>query len=145
MRDVKITIKSTQIYDKERETTELITLGTYNVENGVYTISYNDSEATGFEGCVTTLTVDGEKVSMERTGKTSSGLIIERGKKHHCVYGTLFGDLMVGVNTKKVLYDLNENGGEMFLSYTIDVNSAYMSDNKMFIKIEETKSETEPS
>lgn len=142
--NVKITIKSKQKYENnEKDSTELITVGEYKSEDGVYTISYNDSEATGFEGCTTTLTVEKDKASLIRSGeKHNSNLIIEDGKKHHCVYSTPHGDLMVGVNAKKVIPALNENGGDLYLNYTIDINSTYMSDNELFIKVEETESET---
>lgn len=142
--NAKITIKSKQTYEnKERDSAELITIGEYKAENGVYVISYKDSEVTGFEGCTTTLTVERDKASLVRSGeKHNSNLIIEDGKKHHCVYSTPYGDLMVGVNAKKVIPALNDNGGDLYLEYTIDINSTYMSDNELFIKVEETESET---
>ena len=138
--NVKITIKSIQNYgNKEKDSVELITIGDYSFADGIYTISYKDSEATGFEGCTTTLTVDKDKVSLVRSGEHhNSNLTIEDGKKHHCVYGTPYGDLMVGVNAKKVISALNDDGGDLYLNYTIDINSTYMSDNELFIKVEET-------
>ena len=147
MKTAKITIKSTQTYDKEKESAELITFGDYVAQDNVFCISYKDTEATGFAGCTTVLTVDGDdKVTLHRTGKKhNANLVIEDGKKHHCVYGTPYGDLMVGVNTKKVISTLSENGGDLYLNYTIDINSTYMSDNELFITVEETKNETEPS
>ena len=147
MKEVKITIKSTQTYGEEKDNTELITLGEYEGDDGFFRISYKDSAATGYEGCTTVLTVEGDdKVSLLRTGKeNNSNLIIENGKKHHCVYSMPFGDMMVGVNTKKVVSTLDSDGGNLYLNYTIDINSAYMSDNELFITIEETKNDSEPS
>ena len=147
MKEVKITIKSTQSYGEEKDSTELITVGRYEVTDGVFCISYKDSEATGYAGCTTMLTVDSDKkVTLLRTGKSNnSNLIIENGKKHHCVYSMPFGELMVGVNGKKVMSTLDNDGGKLYLNYTIDINSAYMSDNELLITIEEIKSEAEPS
>lgn len=143
-KDVCITIKSIQAYTNDREETELTTLGEFAKENGIYELTYEDSEATGFSGSSTKLCVEREnKVTLTRSGAANSNLIIENQKKHHCLYGTPYGDFIVGVNTEKIESSLNDNGGDLYFKYTIDINSVFMSDNEIFIKIEETKSETE--
>lgn len=84
-----------------------------------------------------TLEVTDEMVTMTRSGKAISSLFIEKGKKHHCHYGTEFGDFMIGVCTDEIRNELEETGGEIYLKYTLDINSSYMSENEMFINVKE--------
>lgn len=134
---VSITIDSTQIVDGESDKTELFTVGTLEADEDGYRLCYDESEATGFEGSSVTVKLLPDSVTVMRTGKAVSTLIIERGKKHHCHYGTEFGDFLIGVNTDEIKNDLTENGGEVYLKYTLDINSSLMSENEMRINVKE--------
>lgn len=136
-RDVYITIKSTQTVDDEKDTTELFTYGKMESTDGGFRLCYDESEATGFEGSSVTLDVSADCVTMLRSGKAVSSLIIERGKKHHCHYGTEYGDFMIGISTDEIKNDLNSCGGDIYLKYTLDINSSYMSENEMYINVKE--------
>jgi uncharacterized beta-barrel protein YwiB (DUF1934 family) len=72
---------------------------------------------------------------MSRSGSVSSNLIVELGKKHHCVYGTPYGDFMVGVNANYIHSDLGDNGGKLDFRYVIDVNSSYVGDFDISIEV----------
>ena len=111
-KDVMITLKSIQHDGKENNETELITEGQYKKKDNGYVITYEESEATGFNGSKTVLTTFGEGlVTMQRSGSTISHLFIEKNKKHHCHYGTPYGDFMVGITTKDIKSKLDDNGG----------------------------------
>lgn len=132
-----IKMKSTQIIDGESNELELITEGKYENRDNTYCIEYVDSEATGFEGSTTTIEVTGKSLAtINRSGSTNSNLVIELGKKHHCHYETPYGDMMVGIYTHKILNQLNSDGGHLYLKYTIDINSSYVSDNEIDLNIE---------
>ena len=139
--DVCITIKSTQTTDEDSDTTELFTFGTMSELDDGYVIEYEESEATGFEGSKVSLEVKKDVVTMLRTGTALSTLVIEKGKKHHCHYGTPFGNFLVGISTDEIETSLNKNGGNIKLSYTIDINSGFISKNEMEIEIKPSKEE----
>lgn len=137
---VSINIKSTQTADNEKDTTELFTYGkmSRSADANSYQISYDESEATGFSGHKITLDIKGEHlVSMMRQGPAASNLIIEQGKKHHCHYSTPYGDFMVGITGNMIKANLNDHGGNIYLKYTIDINSSLMSENELQIDIKE--------
>lgn len=137
-KEAYIDIKSTQSADEEKDITELFTYGKFargRVKNN-YKISYEESEATGFDGNVVTLDVMGnDMVTLNRMGTAMGNLIIEKGKKHHCHYGTPYGDFMVGITADEIRSELNDYGGNLYLKYTIDINSSFMSENEMHINI----------
>lgn len=135
-KDVMITLKSIQHSGEQKEEMELITEGKYTKTADGYVITYDESEVTGFKGSKTVLTTVGNKqVTMQRKGSTVSNLIIEKDKKHHCHYGTPYGDFMVGITARNINSALEENGGELYFKYVIDINSSYISEQEIFINV----------
>jgi uncharacterized beta-barrel protein YwiB (DUF1934 family) len=136
VKDVMITLKSVQRNGDQKFETELITEGSYRKTPDGYVITYAESEATGYKNSTTILTTLGDmQVTMQRKGAATSNLIVEKGKKHHCHYGTPYGDFTVGITTGNIKSDLNETGGDLYFKYVIDINSSYVSDNEVFISI----------
>lgn len=78
---IQLKMRSVLEADDERSETELLTDGIMEIKNGLPIISYEDSDATGFEGATTTITADENKlVSIVRSGSANSNLVIETGK-----------------------------------------------------------------
>ena len=134
-KDVSIKLISRQSDGENNEETELFSQGEYEKIDGGYKISYDETEATGFEGSTTSLTVTNNKVVMDRYGKVSSNLIVELGTKHHCVYGTPYGDFMIGVNATSIVSNLDDNGGKLDFHYVIDINSSYLGDFDISVEV----------
>ncbi len=119
---------------------ELMTEGTLSSteKDGVecWEISYDDTEATGLIGSTTTVRCFGDALaSMERDGDASSLLIIEKDKKHHCHYGTPFGSMIMGIYTNKIENKMTENGGRIYLNYTIDIDSMLVTSNEVMLEV----------
>lgn len=133
-----IRIDGVQVQDGEKNTVSLYTKGSFVRKDGKYFIRYNETEATGYDGCVTTVKIENEqKVSMLRHGKNPSQLIIEKGRRHLCHYDTGAGPLLLGVSTESIVNRLAKNGGEVDFTYTLDVNSVDMSTNSVKITVRE--------
>ena len=94
-----ITIKGTMEQDGQQESVELMTRGKFVQRNGAFYIVYEETEATGYAGCTTTvkLSSDARMVVMTRFGKVPSQLVIEKGVRHICHYETGFGSVSLGV------------------------------------------------
>lgn len=141
-REVTINLISTQRDGDEKQTTELFTKGKLAVFPDKLRIFYEESEATGFEGSITTLDVYGqEKVIMERKGSAQSQLIIEKGKKHFCRYGTPYGDFTIGVSSGEIDSSLNEKGGKLRFCYVLDINSSLIGSFQIDIEVKTTEGE----
>ncbi len=136
--DKKIMLRlvSLQSDGEDKSKVELFSEGLLRMTDAGYEISYNETDATGFAGSTTKLTVVSDsKVTMERTGAASSTLILEKGKKHHCHYGTPYGDLMVGVTTSSIKSTITENGGTLDFKYVLDINSSYVGDYEINLDV----------
>jgi uncharacterized beta-barrel protein YwiB (DUF1934 family) len=134
-KNVLISLTSIQWQDDERNETELLTKASVSRSEGKDVISYEDTSATGFEGSVTTITVDGDKsASIIRKGTANSVLSLEIGRKHYCQYGTPYGDMRIGVYTHAIDNTITKDG-RLYLKYTLDLNSSYLSDNEIIMTI----------
>ena len=122
--------------DNDSSRTDLTTSGTFRTLEGGYQLKYEESEVTGFKGSTTYLSVFGNSlVNLRRIGTAPSDLTIEKGKKHHCHYGTPYGEFTMGIYTHGIVNNIDENGGELYLKYTVDINSSLVSDNEIYIKV----------
>ena len=136
--NVLISLTSIQWQDKEKTETELMTRANYRTEHGKDIISYEDTSATGFEGSVTTITAEGSgSASIVRSGTANSVLSLEIGRKHYCQYGTPYGHLQIGVYTHAIRNTIARDG-KLYLKYTLDLNSSYLSDNEIIMTIHKT-------
>ncbi|WP_294497440.1 DUF1934 domain-containing protein [uncultured Gemmiger sp.] len=120
-----ITIKGTMEQGGHSETVELMTHGAFLKRDGNFFIMYKETEATGYAGCTTTVKVgeDGRRVAMLRYGKAPSQLIIEKGTRHLCHYETGYGAISLGVAADVIEPELDESGGRVKFSYTLDSGS----------------------
>lgn len=139
-KNVIIRLKSRQLVDSESSEIELVTEGLYRRVKGGFEISYDETEATGYVGSRTVISCLGNSyASLTREGTASSEIIVDKGKKHYCYYNTPFGGMSVGVYAHKIDNRLGDNGGDLYFKYTIDVNSSYVSDNEVYLSVEERR------
>ena len=138
-KDVLINIRGIYHFENEDSNViELFTTGQYYKKGGEYYISYEESEATGFDGSRTTLRVcDEDRVEMQRSGTANSHLIIQNGVRHQCQYDMGFGDMMIGVNGRSIRSTLTDKGGSVEFKYSLDVNSLLASENEMCVMVKE--------
>ena len=135
--NVLISLTSIQWQDNEKNETELLTKAFVSKNGGRDVISYEDTSATGFEGSTTTITVDGDRsASIIRKGTANSVLSLEIGRKHYCQYGTPYGNMCIGVYTHAIENKISENGC-LYMKYTLDLNSSYLSDNEIIMTIKQ--------
>ncbi len=139
MKKVDMNIVSVVTNDEGQEKTEFFTTGHIEKDDGSYILSYAENDEMGYESCSVTITASDSKVLIERKGPASSMLIVEKNMKHHCLYGTPFGDFTMGINTFEIKNKLTEEGGTLFMKYCIDIDSDFISENEMFISVKVTE------
>ena len=137
-KEVVISIKGIQKYEGALpDVVELVTEGRLAREGDSYTLSYQESELTGLEGTLTTIQVDGEQVTLMRVGEFNSQLVFQEGRRHLSVYNTPYGAMSVGVHTRHLLAELNDQGGDIEVDYEIEVDHAMAGRNIFRINVKE--------
>ena len=74
------------------------------------------------------LTCEGAKAQMLRKGMTSARLVFEPGKRTSSAYVTVYGEIPVAVQTRKVQLLGDELGGTLTLDYAVYVGGDKTSD-----------------
>ncbi len=137
-KEVVISIKGIQKYEGALpDVVELVTEGRLAREGDSYTLSYQESELTGLEGTLTTIQVDGGQVTLLRVGEFNSQLVFQEGRRHLSVYNTPYGAMSVGVHTRHLLAELNDQGGDIEVDYEIEVDHAMAGRNIFRINVKE--------
>lgn len=141
MTEVLIEIKGTQKYAEGHEdVTTFTTNGTLFFENGILILCYDESEMIGAKDVKTELIIESNnKMTLIRRGGMESRMTVEKGRRHSCLYNTTEGDFVIGLFGEALMLETNKNGGKIYMSYTLDVNSSLLSKNIMEIKFKEIK------
>lgn len=123
------------------DTINIVTKGSFEIKNGSYVLNYAEPMSEEDGNVTTTITVDGSNVvDVMRSGRNSSRLTVEKGRRHLCNYETGYGCLTIGLYGEQIKSRLNKNGGEIVMRYTLDVNSEYQSLNELKVNFEATQS-----
>lgn len=134
--DYAITIRGRQVYeDEDQGEICLSALGTYREKGGARFIlykEYDEEDANAYRTAL--LKVEPGVVTMSRSG-SSTRLILEKGKRHLCLYDTGLGALTVGIYTSQLDVDLDDTGGTLEIAYTLDVDSNLSSQNRLHIEV----------
>ena len=123
--------------DGEKSNIELTTTGSYSRLNGRWVLLYDEMSEDKTTVIKTIVKVDDKSVMITRNGDVSSKLIMTEGERNMCQYRTQYGDILIGVYCNEVINKLNDNGGTISMSYTLDVNASVLSENNVMIKIRE--------
>ena len=133
-----ISIRGIQRFEHaEKDTIELVTKGRLHQDEEGFTLSYQETELTGLEGTLTTIQVDGEQVTLMRVGEFTSQMVFQEGRRHLSMYNTPYGAMAIGVNTRHLLADLNDQGGDIEIDYAIEIDHALAGRNVFQIKVSE--------
>ena len=142
-KDVVISIKGIQKYENtDPDVIELVTAGRLTRVGESYTLSYQESELTGLEGTLTTIQVEGEQVTLMRVGEFTSQMVFQEGRRHLSMYTTPYGAMAIGVNTRHLLADLTDQGGDIEIDYAIEIDHAVAGRNLFQIKVTEASKTT---
>ena len=139
-KEVVISIKGMQNYEGALpDVVELVTQGRLAREGERYTLSYQESELTGLSGTLTTIRVDGPEVTLMRVGEFNSQMVFQEGRRHLSMYNTPNGAMSIGVNTRHLLAELTDQGGDIEVDYTIEVDHAMAGRNVFRINVKEAE------
>ena len=133
--DDNINIKGRQIYAEDTGEVVLSTTGSYTQRDDVRYIAYKEYDDEDPRVSHTAvLKVEPGKVTMMRAGSTTR-LILEKGRRHLCLYDTGFGSMTVGVFTSELRQALDQTGGSLEIKYTLDIDSNLSSRNELLVEV----------
>ena len=133
--DYNINITGKQVYEEDSGEISVSTTGTYTERGGARFIAYKEYDEENPKLSFTSvLKVEPDKVTMMRAG-SATRLILEKGRRHLCLYDTGYGSLTVGVFTSELTSSLEKKGGSLSIKYTLDIDSNLSSQNEIQVEI----------
>lgn len=142
MKDVMIQIRATQSGANPGEQTELAefsTEGQLTCQEGVGTLVYPESELTGMDGTLTTVSFTPEGAVLTREGTVTGKMVFSPGERNTFLYETPYGSSTVGLETRTFTSTLTDRGGTLEIEYVIDFDHAFVGLNRMRITVTEKK------
>lgn len=126
------------LFRDDSETMEICTEGELICENGRIDVRYSEPAPTGMGETVTSISFDTSDrglVAVMRGGDVYTALILERGVRHSCVYNTTYVPITIYTTARRVENTLTEDGGGLYLVYTVESGVGVEQFNKMSITV----------
>lgn len=122
--------------DEENVPIEVITPATYYLKNGKHYVLY-DEMVEGMLGSIkNTIKITGDsKLEMKKSGITNTNMVFEKEKINVTQYDTPYGAMMVGVYTKDMKVDVEEDNINVSIAYALDVDSEKVADCNIVMNI----------
>lgn len=117
---------------------EFVTVADFAKRNNKYYVTFTDLEEFETKGAKTTLKIESDKVTMIRFGESGSQLIFKEGIKYDTHYETPYGAFSLSVMPNNVNIDIDDNGGNLLLSYDMYFNGLKTQRNDLEINLKET-------
>jgi len=137
-KNVIILIRGRQSFEgAPSEPVELVTEGILRQEKDTYVLSYQESEVTGLAGTLTTFQVEPQCVTLLRVGEFNSQMVFEEGRRHMSLYNTPYGELAMGIRTRRMRWSLNEAGGEIDIDYDVEIDHQVTGVHTFQIRVQE--------
>ena len=110
----------------EGGTMETLLYGEVDISDDIYTMRYEESEASGMDGVKTELAFklsSPKEVNLSRTGEVNSTMFFNEGKRHICVYNTGIMPFEICIYTRSIDNRLIEDG-YLEVVYIIEIKGA---------------------
>lgn len=128
-KDVILSIKGLQNpIDGEEDECVVITAGNYYNKNGKHYILYQESTEGMRESTKNTVKFQDNMLEVTKKGEYNVHMVFEENKKNYTYYGTPFGNLLVGIATRKINIDELQGKIEVSVDYELEVNYEHVAD-----------------
>ena len=140
-KDVLLTISGLH-YDEfsgredDNEPIEVITPAAYYLKNNKHYIIYEEV-VEGMPGSIKNkIRISGEdQLEILKSGLSGTHMVFEKDRINMTNYATPYGDMMVGIHTKDMKVNVEEENIDVSISYALDVNNEPLSDCEIKVNI----------
>lgn len=135
-RHLEIMTEASEKYEPESDVLEVVTPGSYYCRNGKHYILFEEVLEGAGETIKNRIKISGtDSVEIIKSGAANSHMVFERNKKNLTYYQTPMGQMLIGVNTKDMTVDVDDDRIGVQISYELDVNYEPMADCNVRMKI----------
>lgn len=129
-----ITVDST-VLNEDEDTIGVVTPGEfYEIEDG-FKVEYDETKLSGMEGTKTTIIIRRNSFDLIREGTTETKMEFKINQRTVSMYKTPYGILDIGIDTKKLSIDVDENGGTINAIYILEIGDQTVTKTSLDITI----------
>lgn len=114
---------------------ETVSRGDYYKKNGSHYVIYEERLEGSEDVLKNRLKFNENTLELHRTGAVNVRMVFEENKKNLTGYNTPFGQILMGINTKKIQISEQEEHIAVEVDYALDMNDEFLSDCHMKIDI----------
>lgn len=128
-KDVLVSIRGLQFEGEiDSDKIETITKGEYYKKNDGHYIIY-DEATEGFEQTTKSIIhIKGHELNITKRGLVNVHMIFEENKKNMTNYSTPYGDILIGIDARKVALTESEERMIVDVDYSLEVNYEHFAD-----------------
>lgn len=135
-KDVIVAIQGLQMQvEGDVEPVELITAASYYKKNGKHYILYDELTEDFGESTKNVIKIYEDCVDITKRGAANVHMIFEKDKKNVTYYNTPFGNLLIGIEAKRIELLEREESIEVHVDYTLEVNYEHLSDCSIQVRV----------
>ncbi len=124
MQKILLTIRGSLIEDEPEGAVEFVTEGTLHRSTDGYMLEYDESALTGIEGVTTRLKLEGETVTLERSGAIDTHMVFSPGSVFQSSLGSQ-GAAYMSIFATRIESHLQEKSGSLCLEYEMNIGDLF--------------------
>lgn len=113
----------------DNEPIEVITPASYYNKNGKHYVIYEEPVEGMASTVRNTIKITGDRVfEIIKSGLANAHMVFEKDKINMTQYETPYGELLVGIHTRKIKVDAREDNIAVAVNYALDINDEKVAD-----------------
>lgn len=135
-KDVLVAIKGLQFDAAEDETNiETVSVAQYYEKNSSRYVIYDEATEGTTENTKNIIRFRDNTLELTKRGLVNVHMIFEENKKNMTNYATPFGDILIGIDARKVSMAEEESHIRIHVDYALEVNYEHLADCKITMEI----------
>lgn len=135
--EVLLTLQGLQFDQREEDADklEMVTVGDYYKRNGKHYVVYEEITEGFTQPTKNRLKFSEHMLELSRNGLVNVHMVFQENKKNLTNYNTPFGQILIGIDTKKIRVEEREENIVVEVDYALDINYEFLSDCHIKIDI----------
>lgn len=135
--EVLLTLQGLQFDQREEDADklEMVTVGDYYKRNGKHYVVYEEITEGFTQPTKNRLKFSEHMLELSRNGLVNVHMVFQENKKNLTNYNTPFGQILIGIDTKKIRVEEREENIVVEVDYSLDINYEFLSDCHIKIDI----------
>ena len=135
--EVLLTLQGLQFDQREEDADkiEIVTVGDYYKKNGKHYVIYEEVTEGFTQPTKNRLKFSEDMLELSRNGLVNMHMVFQENRKNLTNYNTPFGQILIGIDTKKIQIKEQRDNIVVDVEYSLDVNYEFLSDCHIKISI----------